>query len=178
PAQPQYGQQPPPQPQYGQQPPAQQPPGHPGYAPPPGYEEKPPRPDAKVGAGLIIAGAVIMIIGVFLPWFDAGGESANGTDNFITSDLTLIEGPGYLMIGIAVIVGGLGLALFFAGRVLAVAIIAIVMAAIAEFMGLAMVGLMSDLIIDGDLGIGVILQAIAPLASLAGAIVVTAKRRR
>lgn len=125
-----------------------------------------------------MAGAVLIIIGVFLPWLDNGGETRNGTDVFITSDLTVVESPGTLMIIIAVIVGGLGIALFFAGRVLAVAIVAIVMSAIAVLMGLAMIGIMNDVAFGGDTGIGAILQPIAPLASLAGSIVVTAKRRR
>ena len=74
----------------------------------------------------------------------------------------------------------IGTALFFAGRVLAVAIIGIVFAVIALFIGLAMVSIASDTADfgDGSIGFGAILQPIAPLVTLAGSIVATAKRRK
>ena len=153
------------------------PPGY-AYGSAPGFEQKPPRPDAKLGGGLIVAGAVLTAIGVFLPWLDDGGNTRSGTDLFFTSDGEIFDGPGNLMLAISFVLAGLGIALFFAGRVLAVAIIAIVMSGIAVLMGLGMIGVASDDILGGDLQIGVILQPIAPLASLAGSIVVTAKRRR
>ncbi len=125
-----------------------------------------------------MAGAVIMIIGIYLPWLDEGGETRNGMDLFFTTDGDILDGPGQAVLVFAVILLGLGIALFFAGRVLAVAIIAIVMAAIAELVGLGMVGIANEDVLGGDLGIGVILQAIAPLGALAGSIAATAKRRR
>jgi hypothetical protein len=160
---------------------------------PPGYSQpaafgvapgmvaaKPPRPDVKVGALLTIIGSIITIIGVFLPWVTVGGESQNGTGVFLTSDLTIFDNPGSAVIVFAVITGGLGIALFFAGRVLAVAIIAIVMASIALLIGIGMVAVASDTsnFGDGSVGIGAILQPTAPLLTLAGAIVATSKRRR
>lgn len=149
-----------------------------GFGPAPGFEPRPPRPDGKLGGGLIVAGAVISAVGVYLPWLDDGGDTRNGTDLFFTSDAQILDGPGQIMLAIAVVLIGLGIALFFAGRVLAVAIISIVASAIAVLMGLGMIGIASEDVLGGDVAIGAILQPIAPLASLAGAIVVTAKRRR
>ena len=141
---------------------------------------KPPRPDVKLGAILVIAGSLISFIGVFLPWATVGNESQNGTGFFVGSDFTIYDNPGAAVIFIALVTVGLGIALFFAGRVLAVAIIAIVAASIALLVGLGMIGITSDTADfgDGSIGIGAILQPIAPLLTLAGAIVATAKRRR
>lgn len=153
----------------------------PAYTPHPGVEgDKPPRPDVKLGAILVMAGSLVSFIAVFLPWVSANGESQNGTGEFITSDFDFIENPGAAVIVFGVVTIGLGIALFFAGRVLAVAILAIVFASIALLVGLGMVGIASDTsdFVGGSLGVGAILQPIAPLVTLAGSIVATAKRRR
>jgi hypothetical protein len=141
---------------------------------------KPPRPDVRLGAILTIVGSVISIIGVFLPWLSDGGESQNGTGIFLGSDFTIYENPGAAVILFAVVTAGLGIALFFAGRVLAVAIIAIVVASIALLIGIGMLGIANDTADfgGGSLGFGAILQPIAPLITLAGAIIATSKRRR
>ena len=175
-----------PQPGYGQPDPQQA-----GYTAPPGYVPatnagmvKGPRPDVKLGGILIVVGALLSIISVFLPWATGGGASANGMDDFIflsDGDLYFAESPGTVPIFFGVVMLGLGIALILAGRVLAVAIIAIVGAVISEFVGLAMVGIASSFTEDvsgTSVGIGAIIQPIAPLVGLAGAIVATAKRRR
>ena len=134
----------------------------------------------KLGAILTIVGAVITILSVFLPWVTSSGTTQTGTGVFIDADFTLYENPGAAVIFFALIPLGLGIALYFAGRVLAVAIIAIVAASICFFIGIGMMSIASDSadLSDGSLGFGAILQPIAPLISLAGAIVATSKRRR
>jgi len=141
-------------------------------------EPKPPRPQVKVGAILVLVGAIVTAVAVYLPWLDSSGEARDGTDLYLTSAGDLLDGPGNIMLPIAVVLAGLGLALLLAGRVLAVAIIAVVMSVIGTVFGLGMIGIVNDDIGGGDLGIGVILQPIAPLVALAGSIVATAKRRR
>ncbi len=154
-----------------------------GYAPAALATVEGPKPRVKVGGILIVAGAVLSIICCFLPWVTEGDRSINGFDDFILltdNDVSLIESPATFMIVVALIVGGLGVALLAAGRVLAVAIIAIVGAAIFEILGLAMIGFSAghtDLN-GGDVGVGAIMQAVVPLVSLAGAIVATATRRK
>ena len=117
---------------------------------------------------------------MFLPWLSDGGESQNGTGVFLGSDFTIYDNPGAAVIFFGVVTAGLGIALYFAGRVLAVAIIAIVAASIALLIGIGMVGIANDTAEfgDGSLGFGAILQPIAPLITLAGAIVATSKRRK
>lgn len=168
------GQAPPPPPASGLTPPLY---GGPTTATP---QTKPPRPEVQLGALLTIAGSIISIVGVFLPWLTEGGESQNGTGVFLGSDFTIYDNPGAAVIFFAVVTGGLGLALFFAGRVLAVAIVAIVMATIALLIGIGMLGIAGDTADfgGGSLGFGAILQPIAPLVTLAGAIFATSKRRR
>jgi hypothetical protein len=127
-----------------------------------------------------MVGSLISIIGMFLPWISSGGDSQTGTGIFLDSGFTIYEDPGAGVIVFAVITRGLGVALFFAGRILAVAISAIVVAQSFVFSrppqgvdrgDTAMCG-------HGSVGFGAILQPIAPLVTLAGSIVATAKRRK
>lgn len=192
---PQYGQAPPPpQPEYGQAPPppgAGYPPQQPGFGAPPGYVAagqggmvKAPRPDVKIGAILVIVGSVLSILGVFLPWASGGGESVNGMDYYEWFDDSFtyykMDAPAGAVIVFAVLMIAFGITLAVAGRVLAIAILAIIGAVIAGIVGLVMFGLMASFTdsVGGDIGIGAIIQPIAPLASLAGAIVATSKRRK
>lgn len=142
--------------------------------------QRPPRPDVKIGALLVIVGSLITAIGVFLPWVSIAGENLNGMSSFRGNDFVFYDGSGIVAIGLAIITAGLGIALFFAGRVLAVAIIAIVMASFAALVGLGMVAIAADGADfgGGSIGFGAILQPIAPLLTLAGSIAATAKRRR
>ncbi len=137
----------------------------------------------------MVAGAIVAIVGVFLPWLTGGFAERNGTDRYVLFDpddpfqitYTEFTAPGNASIAIAVVLAGLGIALFFAGRVLAVAIVGIIVSVIAVFVGAFMIGIASDTREfdgGGDFGIGLILQPLAPLAALAGSIVATATRRR
>lgn len=191
----QFGQQPP---AYGQQPPAygQQPPAYgaaaPGYGQPAaGFGPAPfsdstvkgPRPRVPVGAILMIAGAVIAILATLLPWASFDNESLNGYDDFVLfSDdgLQRLSNPAVFNVIGAVIMLGLGIATLAAGRVLAVTIIGIVSGVLGILGGLIVLVLIADFTdsFGLSLGIGVILQPIAPIVSLAGAIIATAKRRK
>ncbi len=143
----------------------------------------------KLGAILTIAGSLIAMIGVFLPWATGGGNSYNGLATFIDDEFTSFETPGAVSIFLGLVTIGFGIALFFAGRVLAVAILAIVFASFTLLWGLAVIGITADAVAvgdslfnadeaSGDPGFGAILQPISALITLAGAIVCTSKRRR
>jgi hypothetical protein len=142
-------------------------PAGPAYAPAPATR----RPDAKVGGGLLILAGVIAIVGAFLAWVTVGDESGNGFDDYVY-DGDMLQAPGALsVIGAAVLIG-FGLALFFAGRVLVVAILATIAASIGVLLSAGVTVIMSDIADDygGDLAIGAILQPVATLIGLAGAI--------
>lgn len=135
----------------------------------------------KAAGILVVAGAVITVIAVFLPWVSGGGESINGMDILTDGEGELYDGPGQINLVLGLILAGLGIPLIIAGRVLAVAIIAIVVAALTALMGLGLAGFASataDLSSDASVAIGAFLQPIAPLISLGGAIWATAKRRK
>lgn len=149
---------------------------------------KPPRPQVRVGALLMIIGAVGTIICSFLPWMKAEGKTLNGSDDYFTvqdGTLKILQDPGARWIAFSVVVLGLGIALYLAGRVLAVAIIGIVVSAVAAILVIGSLGIVSDykdlLAKDGtdaSLQFGVYLGVVMMLMSLGGAIAATSKRRR
>lgn len=156
--------------------------------PPPIYQEQSfattgqtPRPRVRVGATLLMVGAITHVVAVFLPWFKYQGTTMNGRDDFITKDLKVLHSPGTFWIFFGALLFGLGLALFLAGRNLAVAIISVVIATIAGFFSLIGIGAaqnMRDVAEGGTIGLGAPLGIVAILIALAGAITALAKRRR
>ncbi len=100
-------------------------------------------PRVVPAAALIIVGAVVMIIGTFLPWVTGNGESINGWD---LADMSGETNDAGVYVALGVILAGLAIAMLAAGRVLAVAIIAVV---IASFAAIAAVIDVSD---DGGMG--------------------------
>lgn len=138
-----------------------------------------PRPKVTVGAVLLIAGSALALIGAFLPWLTFGGETANGFDTYVTSDFQELEAPGLVVVFGAITGLAFGIALLAAGRVLAVAILGIVFAALGVIIGLALWAIVADSLQGqlGSVGIGLILQPIGPAIALVGAIIATATRR-
>ena len=156
--------------------------------PPPSFQgftgemgTKPPRPQVRVGASLIVAGAIVHGVSVFLPWFKYDGKTLNGRDDFLTKDMKVLQAPGDFWLFFAAVLLGLGIALFAAGRNLAVAIIAVVAAVIALFFSLIGIGAASttrDAVGGGNIAFGAVLGIIGTLIALAGAITALSKRRR
>ncbi len=138
-----------------------------------------PRPKVTVGAILMLGGGAVVALGSFVTWFsldgtDYTGFGSNGTDN-------VRDGPVFLTFG--VMLAAFGIALLSAKRVLAVAIIGIVAAALTALFALADLGNVSDLKkqVDGirfSIGPGLYLCVVGGLVALAGSIVATATRRR
>lgn len=147
----------------------------------PGTGPVPPagRPAVKVGGWLLVVGGAIAFVGAFLPWVTAAGESLTGFDDFVTSDLTLVEAPGIASVLGGVIGIGFGVALVAAGRILALCILAIIAAAIGLIVGIGLLVIAGDVAswTGGTIGIGAVLQPIGPALALAGSIAATAKRR-
>jgi hypothetical protein len=180
------------------------PPGPPPTAPPPPAPAlsdhdpraaKPPRPDVRLGGWLAVGGSVIAIVGTFLTWLSVNGTAYNGYDTYATVsgfDLNYVENPGYFVWIGALTVVGLGIALIAAGRVLAVAIIGVVMSSLGVLFGIFfwamvanadLVGDRPDLSAleaagDGSVGVGLALPLIGAGIALAGTIMALAKRRR
>jgi hypothetical protein len=150
------------------------------------FTKRGPRPKSPTGSILIIAGAALNILAAYLPWYKVDGHTLNGMDTFVRKlGLETYEAPGKAWVVMGVIVGGLGIAAFFAGRQLALAIVTLVFAAIGGLVSLIGVGVVSDqkrydelFAEPGTAAIGVILGIVAMLIAIAGSIVVLAKRRR
>jgi hypothetical protein len=132
-----------------------------------------------VAGWLLIIGSLLVLVGVYLPWVSEGGDSISGMDNFLMSDFTIMESPGVVALIGGVIGLGFGIALLAAGRVLVVAILAVVFSAIGVLLGIGLVAIAADSAdtVGADISIGAILQPIGPIVALAGSIVALAKRR-
>ena len=146
-----------------------------------GVAGKPLRPQVRAGASLLMGGAIVLCLAVFLPWFKIQGETWNGRHDFITSKMEVIAAPGNFWLFLGAVLFGLGLASYLAGRNLAVAIIAVVMSVITLFFSLIGIGAAQstkDFMGEGTVGIGAIVGILAAFVALSGSITVLAKRRR
>ena len=153
------------------------------YASVPFVPAKPPRPAIPVAGWLMIAGAALVIIGTFIPWKTAGSQSINGFDEYVTltDEGILTQTPGGIFIFFALVMLAFGITALAAGRVLAVVIIGIVVAAgLALFSAgeLAIYGDNDNFYGGGDLSAGIPVMLVGSLVALAGSIVGCAKRRR
>jgi hypothetical protein len=151
----------------------------PGYGAPPVLvaAPKPPRPASPIGGGLMIAGAVIAAIGCFLPWLTWNDVTYDGFD----------EGPDEAALGggvmfFSLVLLGMGITTVTAKRILPIAIIGIVTAALLLLVGAAQLADYSDFadftLVDAELGAGLPVVVIGSLVALAGAIITCARRRR
>ena len=132
-----------------------------------------------IGGWLLVVGGGLALLGTFLPWVDLSGDSLSGLDEFLTSEGTRLEAPGAASIVGGIIAAALGITLVAAGRVLAVAIVGIVLSTIGLLVGLGFLVIAADVAswTSGSIGIGAILQPIGPAVALIGSIIATAKRR-
>lgn len=159
--------------------------------------ERPPRPRVKVAGWLMTIGSLVVIAGGILPWASGGGESFGGLDTWyqinertdgIGTELYRMENPGVMLIIGGVILAGLAITILAAGRVLAVAIIGIVLASIGTLIAIGMTALVAmgqsigseafEQAAEHSIGVGPPLGILGTLAVLAGSIVATATRRR
>lgn len=145
-------------------------------------QAKPPRPEARTGATLVMAGGVVHIIAVFLPWYQGGGITLKGMDTYVTADgLDQFDAPGKLWIVVGAVLFALGAITFYSGRRLAIALAATLISVLGLFSSLLGVGVAKnqrDFLKTGDAAIGAFIGIIAILAALAGSIQILAKRRR
>ena len=138
-----------------------------------------PRPAVTVGAGLLVVGGLLLIVGSFLTWFSVLGESYTG---FSSGDGGTKDGPVFLFLGVVVL--AFGIVQLLARKVLAIGILAIVMSALALLAALADIGDVSDNMdladsvgIEASTGPGLWVILIGALIAMAGAIATVAKRR-
>ena len=170
-----------PPPPFTPNPPAYGFPGAPGAFQPYGAAVRPPRPKVAVGGWLLVGGGALTALGSFLTWFSVSGQDFTG---FTKDDSGSVrDGPFFLIIGLVLLC--LGLTLVAARRVLAIAIIAIVVGVIATWGALADIGSVNDIKTFGevfdqkvDFGPGLYLCLVGGAIGLAGSVIAVAKRRR
>lgn len=143
-------------------------------------KEKPPRPAAKIGAGVLMVGGALHIIAVFLPWYQGGGRSLTGLDDFVTQNGDLLSAPGKVWLVVGAALFALGLTTYLVGRVLGVAIAAVVISALGLFTSLLGVGAASNmrkLYGVGEPATGAFVGIVSILVALAGSIQILSRRR-
>lgn len=133
------------------------------------------RPKCRAGAILLLAGAAVITLGALLPWFEFAGESFNG---FSDIGGEVKDGPAFVLF--AIILAGFGVATLAAGRLLPIAILAVV---IASFSALAAIVDLADVMdavdfVEASTGPGLPVALVGSLLALAGSIVTLATRRR
>ncbi|MEP6299565.1 MAG: hypothetical protein ABJ382_19760 [Ilumatobacter sp.] len=139
---------------------------------------------APGGATTMIAGALVSIIGTFLPWVTFGNDSVNGYDTYpIGDDFDAVQwtNPGAYVVGAMVLVIISAVIVLAAGRRVATWIIALLAAGFGGLMalgGLGAVGSVLDNAFFDDLniGFGVGLCLLGAVIAGVGAIIVAAKR--
>lgn len=133
------------------------PPPAPGWSGPPmagGYplppaQTKGPRPKVTAGSIALIAGAVLLVVGSFLNWAEVDlGDFGSTSFNGFASDGGTKDGPVFVFF--ALVLGGFGIAMLAARKVLAVSILSVVFAVLAVLAAVADLKDVSDL--ESDLG--------------------------
>lgn len=135
---------------------------------------------ARLGALLLIGGGAAQALAAFLPWYTAGSVKLNGFDHYVTKDLSEINNPGRIWVTMGVILVGLGVATWFAGRRLVLAIIGVGVAAVTLFTSLLGIGAAQDTKDQsgvGRAGFGAYLGIISALIAFAGSIIILIRRR-
>jgi hypothetical protein len=136
---------------------------------------RPPRPAVVVGAVLLVAGGVLMIVGSLLSWFDIGSETFNGFSK--GGDNGTKDGPIFsVMGGLAIVFGLVQLA---SKKVLALGILGLVTAVLGLLGAFADLGDVMDLEDVGfvSAGPGLYVVVAGAVVALAGSIATIAKRR-
>jgi hypothetical protein len=117
----------------------------------------------------------VIVLGALLPWFEIAGESFNG---FSDVGGEVRDGPAFALF--AVILAAFGVTTLVAGRLLPIAILAVV---IAAFSTLAAIVDWTDVMdtldfVGASTGPGLPVALVGSLLALAGGIVALATRRR
>ena len=119
-------------------------------------------------------------MGPDLPWISDGGTDYNGFDEWVIGFYFKDAPAGPMLAFLGVVLLGFGIATLAAGRVLAIVIIGIVVAAFALLGTVVQLSDYSDVTdqTSASLGPGIIVSMAGAVLALGGAIAGCAKRRR
>lgn len=145
----------------------------------------------------------MLLAGTFMPWVGSSGDSVNGLDYYYCADSYCsaseeswdsyygsryatkpeisIEQPGIFTIAGAVFLALGGVILLTAGRIVPVAVIWLIVAALGSLFGIGLLSVavkVADQSSDLSVGAGAIFMGLSTLPALAGGIVALAQRGR
>lgn len=148
------------------------------------YEgERPPRPRVLAALVLVLVGAVMSVVGSFLPWWDGNGYTRSGIRILFARTghgYRTIHGPGYVVIALAAVCAILGLVMLFIGRSITLSIVAIVAGGVGFLYSLACLGIVQDTrarVGGGTISVGVPVVIVGAASTLVGSVMVLARRR-
>ena len=160
------------------------PPPPPSFSPPTNpfaTTEKPPAPPVTVGAGLLVLGGVLMIVGSFLNWFDFDGATFNGFTSGL-EDFTNVKGGIFDVLGALAV--GFGVTQLAAKKILALGIIGAVTSAIGLIIGLKALSDVNDFVdlgrflgFDVSTGPGLYVATAGAIVATIGSLATIAKQR-
>lgn len=142
------------------------------------------RPRVRAASVLVLVGATMVLAGAVLPWLEDRTYRLTGTRTFWgrqNNGWREVAAPGRFMIVLAVVVGIVGLVLLLMNRVVAVAVLGVIMSTISFFFNLACLSVVNDTqekLQAGNIGPGVPIAIVGAATALAGSILATARRRR
>lgn len=144
----------------------------------------PQRPRVLVASMLVIVGAMMVFVGAVMPWLEDRTYRLTGTRTFWgrqNGGWREVAAPGRFMIVLAVVVGAVGLVLLIMNRVVAVAVLGVIMSTISFFFNLACLSVVNDTqekLQAGNIGPGVPVAIVGAATALAGCVIATSTRRR
>ena len=139
---------------------------------------------APGGSITMIAGAIVAILGTFLPWVMFGDDSVNGYEEyFIGESFDAVEwaNPGAWVVGAMIVVVIAAVIVLAAGRHIATWIVALLATSLGSLMTLAALGAVGSVINNAfpsnNLGIGpaIVLCLVGAIIAGVGAIIVAAR---
>jgi hypothetical protein len=128
----------------------------------------------------MLVGALILMGGTGLPWISDGDTDYNGYDEWVIDLYFKDEPAGPMLVFLGVVLLGFGIATLAAGRVLAIMIIGIVVAAFALLGTVVQLADYADVAdqTSASLGPGILVSMAGAVLALGGAIAGCSKRRR
>lgn len=143
--------------------------------------EKPPPPPVTLGAGLLVVGGALMIVGSVLNWFDFDGATFNGFTSGL-EDFTNVKGGIFDVLGALAV--GFGVTQLAAKKILAIGIIGAVTGVIGLIVGLKALSDVNDLVdigqflgFDVSSGPGLYVATAGAIVATIGSLATIAKQR-
>ena len=137
-------------------------------------------PPARMGAGIVMFGAVMHALAVFITWYTGPTGELRGLDTFIDPNRDPFEAPGRVWLVAGGVLFALGLFTFIRGRIFGVAVATTLVALVALLTSLLGVGAAKNMVdvFGGSVGKGTYLGIASIIIVIGGCIRVLIQRAR